>query len=268
MAAPTAPLLTIPAMEKIETFVEDIPSDVLAFHGGTENLTKMLTDLLVPQDEVSEHPKKRGRPKGSKNKPKDDLPEITDTPKKRGRPAGSKNKPKEPDVSKDISETPKKRGRPAGSKNKPKVTDVSKDISETPKKRGRPAGSKNKPKDTDTPTKHTRKSKKTTAAATVIQRAWRSSRPNHPITGNRCVYGCCKKRNVDFLGDLVKKDTTLSTDLVKTPKKRGRPAGSKNRPKTPDAPVKRRRKPDQHTRKSKKSTAAATLIQRAWRASQ
>jgi hypothetical protein len=240
MAAPTAPLLTIPTMEKIETFVEDIPSDVLAFHGGPEKLTKILTDLLFPRaQDVYEQPKKRGRPKGSKNKPKDDLPEITDTPKKRGRPAGSKNKPKD--------------------------TDVSKDISETPKKRGRPAGSKNKPKDTDT---HTRKSKKSTAAATVIQRAWRSSRPNHPIIGNRCAYGCCKKRNVDFLGDLVKKETTPSTEITKTPKKRGRPAGSKNRPKTPDAPVKHHRKPDQHTRKSKKSTAAATLIQRAWRASQ
>ena len=45
--------------------------------------------------------RKRGRPKGSKNKPK---VEAT-TPKKRGRPKGSKNKPKK--------ETQvKKRGRP------------------------------------------------------------------------------------------------------------------------------------------------------------
>jgi len=250
MAAPTAPLLTIPAMEKIETFVQDIPSDVLAFHGGAEKLSKILTDLLFPRSEdVSEQPKKRGRPKGSKNKPKDHLPENTDTPKKRGRPVGSKNKPKDTDVSKDISETPKKRGRPVGSKNKPKDTD-------TPTKSSRPRS----------PPKHTRKSKKSTAAATLIQQAWRATRPNHPTSGNRCVYGCCKKQNTDFLGDMVKKD--VATDLVKTPKKRGRPAGSKNRPKTPDAPVKRHRKPDQHTRKSKKSTAAATLIQRAWRASQ
>lgn len=248
MAASTAPILTIPAMEKIEKFVEDIPSDVLAFHGGAPNLTKILTDLLFPRaQDVSEQPKKRGRPKGSKNKPKDDLPEITATPKKRGRPAGSKNKPKDTDVSKDITNTPKKRGRPKGSKNKPKDTDTN----------TRPRS----------PAKHTRKSKKSTTAATTIQRAWRASRPNHPITGNRCVYGCCKKRNVDFLGDLVKKDLAPSTEVPKTPKKRGRPAGSKNRPKTPDAPVKRHRKPDQHTRKSKKSTAAATIIQRAWRAS-
>ena len=249
MAAPTTPLLTIPAMEKIETFVEDIPSDVLAFHGGAEKLTKMLTDLIFPQDEdVSEQPKKRGRPKGSKNKPKDALPENTDTPKKRGRPVGSGNNPKDTDV----SETPKKRGRPVGSKNKPKDTDT-------------PTKSLSRPR---SPPKHTRKSKKSTAAATLIQRAWRATRPNHPISGNRCVYGCCKKQNTDFLGDLVKKDVATSTDLVKTPKKRGRPAGSKNRPKTPDAPVKRHRKPDQHTRKSKKSTAAATIIQRTWRASQ
>ena len=44
--------------------------------------------------------RKRGRPKGSKNKPK-----ITIEPKKRGRPKGSKNKPK-------IATEPKKRGRP------------------------------------------------------------------------------------------------------------------------------------------------------------
>ena len=44
--------------------------------------------------------RKRGRPKGSKNKPK-----ITTEPRKRGRPKGSKNKPK-------IATEPKKRGRP------------------------------------------------------------------------------------------------------------------------------------------------------------
>lgn len=36
--------------------------------------------------------KKRGRPKGSKNKPK----VASESPKKRGRPKGSKNKPKQP----------------------------------------------------------------------------------------------------------------------------------------------------------------------------
>lgn len=193
-------------MEKIKSFVEDIPSDVLAFHGGTEKLTKMLTDLLFPHTEdVSEQPKKRGRPVGSKNKPKDDLPEITDTPKKRGRPVGSKNKPKESDVSKDIT-VPKKRGRPAGSKNKnPKDVSTATEVTKTPNKRGRPLGSKNKPKPTDVskeimvtpkkqstknkpktpgaptkpsrkPDKYTRKSKKSTAAAEIIQRAWRASK--------------------------------------------------------------------------------------------
>ena len=55
-------------------------------------------------------------------------------PKKRGRPKGSKNKPKVLDII-----IPKKRGRPKGSKNKPKVLDII-----IPKKRGRPKGSKNK----------------------------------------------------------------------------------------------------------------------------
>ncbi len=250
MAATTAPLLTISLMEKIETFVEDIPADVLALHGGADQLTTKFTDLLFPRSEVVSHqPKKRGRPAGSKNKPKDVAPatEVTKTPKKRGRPAGSKNKPKDVAPATEVTETPKKRGRPAGSKNKPK-----------------PADTTTKP--SRSPPKHTRKSKKSTSAATVIQRAWRASRPNHPITGNRCVYGCCKKQDANFLGDLVR-DVAPATDVAKTPKKRGRPAGSKNKPKTPDAPVKRHRKPDQHTRKSKKSTTAATTIQRAWRAS-
>jgi ABC-type glycerol-3-phosphate transport system substrate-binding protein len=44
--------------------------------------------------------RKRGRPKGSKNKPK-----MNTEPKKCGRPKGSKNKPK-------IATEPKKRGRP------------------------------------------------------------------------------------------------------------------------------------------------------------
>lgn len=48
----------------------------------------------------------------------------------RGRPLGSKNKPK--------ANAPKKRGRPLGSKNKPKANAI--------KKRGRLKGSKNKPK--------------------------------------------------------------------------------------------------------------------------
>ena len=42
------------------------------------------------------------------------------------------------------------------------------------------------------------------AAATKIQKKWRSTRPVHPIRGNRCIYGCCKKKNVDFLGSLVR----------------------------------------------------------------
>ena len=49
--------------------------------------------------------KKRGRPKGSKNK----VVEVVKVEKKRGRPKGSKNK---------VAKVEKKRGRPKGSKNK------------------------------------------------------------------------------------------------------------------------------------------------------
>lgn len=78
---------------------------------------------------------------------------------------------------------PKKRGRPKGSKNKPKDNDSAPEEPTSPKKRGRPKGSKNKPKDIAPETapvttkthkkrsadKHTRQSKKSTAAATTIQ---------------------------------------------------------------------------------------------------
>jgi hypothetical protein len=66
--------------------------------------------------ENKDKPKKRGRPKGSKNK----------TNGKLGRPKGAKNK----------SKGKKKPGRPKGSKNQTKPK----------KKPGRPKGSKNKPK--------------------------------------------------------------------------------------------------------------------------
>ena len=49
-------------------------------------------------------------------------PTSPSPPKKRGRPKGSKNKPKTPSPPTSISSPPKKRGRPKGSKNKPKVT--------------------------------------------------------------------------------------------------------------------------------------------------
>lgn len=57
-------------------------------------------------------PKKRGRPKGSKNKTPEET--VTTAVKKRGRPKGSKNK-----TSGETVVVAKKRGRPKGSKNKP-----------------------------------------------------------------------------------------------------------------------------------------------------
>ena len=80
--------------------------------------------------------RKRGRPLGSKNKPK--VPKEVPASRKRGRPLGSKNKPKVP---KEVPAS-RKRGRPLGSKNKPKVP---KEVPAS-RKRGRPLGSKNKPK--------------------------------------------------------------------------------------------------------------------------
>ena len=170
--------------ERIADLVTNIPPDTVAMHGGSDSLEVKILDLIFPLQDNT--PKKRGRPKGSKNKPKDAPQEVPAKPKNRGRPKGSKNKVKDSHVP----------------------------------------------------------SKESTAAA-VIQRAWRASRPNHPICGNRCVYGCCNKKNVDFLGSLVR-DAPPSTEVAKTPKKRGRPKGSKNKVtdtplEVPPAPKKRGR---------------------------
>ncbi|KAI9096712.1 hypothetical protein K1719_025891 [Acacia pycnantha] len=100
--------------------------------------------------------KKRGRPKGSKNKMKSSASNVgvadIEAPEKRGRPKGAKNKKWSVvcvgDADVDDIVTPKKRGRPKGSKKeKGMVVCVSNegaiDIG-TPKKRGRPRGSKKK----------------------------------------------------------------------------------------------------------------------------
>ena len=120
--------------ERITDLVSHVPAHTIAIHGGTDSLEVKIQDLIFPLEDDA--PKKRGRPKGSKNKPKDTPTEVPNEPKKRGRPKGSKNKPK--DTSTEVPPEPKKRGRPKGSKNKPK------DTSTHPKKRGRPKGSKNK----------------------------------------------------------------------------------------------------------------------------
>jgi hypothetical protein len=95
------------------------------------------------------HIKKRGRPKGAKNKPK--LPPVAVVDKVlvefkkpgRGRPKGAKNKPKLPVQAFSIAapliiaaDKPK-RGRPKGALNKPKVSQPAV-VSPSIKKRGRP----------------------------------------------------------------------------------------------------------------------------------
>lgn len=76
---------------------------------------------------------KRGRPR--KVVEDDDDEDEDEAPKRRGRPKGSKNKTSNKS---EKSSTGKKRGRPKGTKNKVAAS------SSTGKKRGRPKGSKNK----------------------------------------------------------------------------------------------------------------------------
>jgi len=78
---------------------------------------------------------------------------IVDAPKRRGRPKGSKNKAKPAAVETPKSAPPKRRGRPPGSKNKPKTAAKKTAAKTAPKRgRGRPKGSKNKPKTSPTKT--------------------------------------------------------------------------------------------------------------------
>lgn len=85
------------------------------------------TPLEGPIVDIPTAPKRRGRPKGSKNKVKPVASKVETvltrpTPKKRGRPAGSKNKPKTVAAKTATKAAPKRgRGRPKGSKNKPKT---------------------------------------------------------------------------------------------------------------------------------------------------
>jgi len=124
--------------ERIAHLVTNIPADTVAMHGGPDSLQVKIQDLIFPLEDDT--PKKRGRPKGSKNKTKDTLQETPTEPKKRGRPKGSKNKIK--DTPEEVPAEPKKRGRPKGSKNK--IKDHQVEVPTAPKKRGRPKGSKNK----------------------------------------------------------------------------------------------------------------------------
>ena len=124
--------------ERIANLVAEVPIHTLAQHGGPDALEVKIQDLIFPLED--ETPKKRGRPKGSKNKPKDVPTEPHTEPKKRGRPKGSKNKPK--DTPTEVTTQTKNRGRPKGSKNKPNDTPT--EVTTQPKKRGRPKGSKNK----------------------------------------------------------------------------------------------------------------------------
>nr|XP_027213142.1 histone H1-delta-like [Penaeus vannamei] len=99
-------------------------------------------------EQVQKEQKKRGRPKGSKNKSlamASKSKNIGEAQKNRGRPKGSKNKSLAmASKSKNIGEAQKKRGRPKGAKNK--TTDTSSKIAKPKKigktkaveKRGRP----------------------------------------------------------------------------------------------------------------------------------
>ena len=116
-----------------------VPDKIIKAHGSSHALEQKIMDVICP---VPATPKKRGRPLGSTNKNKTKVPSTPTAHKKRGRPLGSTNKNKTTD-------------------SHIKVVVVVKE----PTKRGRRIGTKDQ---------HTRKSKKATTAATIIQQRWRS----------------------------------------------------------------------------------------------
>jgi hypothetical protein len=127
---PTAEIRSAESADELQNLIAGLSARPSKKKGNVMASKPMKKSAVAKKAVVKKAPVKRGRPVGSKNKPK------VEEPRRRGRPPGSKNKPKV-----DTTATPKRRGRPPGSKNKPKVTTEI-------KKRGRPVGSKNKPKTT------------------------------------------------------------------------------------------------------------------------
>jgi len=108
-----------------------------------EKVYNQIARLPELHDALEAAPIKRGpgRPKGSKNRPKDATETVTEK-RRPGRPKGSKNKPKT--VEQEPEKVKRGPGRPKGSKNKPKVAAGGVPMPEAKKKVGRPKGSKNK----------------------------------------------------------------------------------------------------------------------------
>lgn len=129
----------------------NVVDDSINIKAASDNIYNAATFIQaddVGADSGSTVAKKRGRPVGSKNKPKKTAATkmVNGVAKKRGRPVGSKNKTKKTAATNTVNGVAKKRGRPVGSKNKTKNTAATKTVNEVAKKRGRPAGSKNKGK--------------------------------------------------------------------------------------------------------------------------
>jgi multicomponent Na+:H+ antiporter subunit B len=125
ISAPSAPSAATPEPEPQPTQRPQVAT-------ARKRPVRELDIPATPKEDAA--PKRRGRPKGSKNKAKSAVAKTADTPKK------SSVKPS-------ATSAPKKRGRPAGSKNKPKTVAAKTAAKAAPKRgRGRPKGSKNKPK--------------------------------------------------------------------------------------------------------------------------
>jgi hypothetical protein len=143
-------------IDGVKWYIQPIPGIAAVKKRGPERKGykgTMVADSAAP---AGEQPVKRGRgrPKGSKNKPKAGVAAQppADAPKRRGRPPGSKNKPVG-DLNQELMARiralealirgggqAKRRGRPPGSKNKEKSASGTNGNG----RRGRPPGSKNK----------------------------------------------------------------------------------------------------------------------------
>jgi hypothetical protein len=145
MSAAEARMQIAPA---VTTLVEMVPTMVLKTHGSPQALKEKILDIICTDpipEETPTAPKKRGRPKGSKNKNKNETDHPIDVvqveKRGRGRPKGSKNKPKTDSPTDEVPVEKRGRGRPKGSKNKNKTDSPTEEVPVQKRPRGRPEGS-------------------------------------------------------------------------------------------------------------------------------
>ena len=214
--AATATEKTKATLEDVKTSVGDTTESLTArAKDATETVTARAKDATLTAREKTESVMGKGsvpQPGDAPTPVKILEPTAGDLPRKRGRPKGSKNKPKAATATTASTSTTAKRGpgRPKGSKNKTTSTSSAASSTTAPKRGpGRPKGSTNTPKAASATTAAKRgpgrpkgsKNKTTTKTKTAAKPAAKSTGAKRgPKPGTKIP------RDAD--GNLLKKDGT------------------------------------------------------------